>query len=71
MLKMNGITKVYRTNDIQTTALNSINLEVARGEFVTVMGPSGCGKATLLNVIGLLDNPTKGDYFFNDENISG
>lgn len=71
MLKMNGITKIYRTSDIQTTALNNINLEVNRGEFVAVMGPSGCGKSTLLNVTGMLDNPTKGDYFFNNENISG
>ncbi len=71
MLKMHGITKVYRTSDIQTTALNNINLEVNRGEFIAIMGPSGCGKSTLLNIIGMLDNPTKGDYFFNDENISG
>jgi putative ABC transport system ATP-binding protein len=71
MLKMHGITKVYRTSDIQTTALNNINLEVNRGEFVAVMGPSGCGKSTLLNVIGMLDNPTKGEYFFNDKNIAG
>ena len=70
MLKMHGITKVYRTSDIQTTALNNINLEVNRGEFVAVMGPSGCGKSTLLNIIGMLDNPTKGEYFFNDENIA-
>ena len=69
MLKMHGITKVYRASDIQTTALNNINLEVNRGEFVAVMGPSGCGKSTLLNIVGMLDNPTKGDYFFNDENI--
>jgi putative ABC transport system ATP-binding protein len=70
MLKMHGITKVYRTSDIQTTALNNINLEVNKGEFVAVMGPSGCGKSTLLNLIGMLDNPTRGDYFFNDENIA-
>jgi putative ABC transport system ATP-binding protein len=70
MLKMHGITKVYRTSDIQTTALNNINFEVNKGEFVAVMGPSGCGKSTLLNLIGMLDNPTKGDYFFNDENIA-
>ena len=70
MLKMHGITKVYRASDVQTTALNNINLEVNRGEFVAVMGPSGCGKSTLLNVIGMLDNPTKGEYFFNDENIA-
>ena len=70
MLKMHGITKVYRTSDIQTTALNNINFEVNKGEFVAVMGPSGCGKSTLLNLIGMLDNPTRGDYFFNDENIA-
>lgn len=71
MLKMHGITKVYRTSDIQTTALNNINLEVNRGEFIAIMGPSGCGKSTLLNILGMLDNPTKGDYMFNNENISG
>lgn len=71
MLKMHGITKVYRTSDIQTTALNNINLEVNRGEFIAIMGPSGCGKSTLLNIIGMLDSPTKGDYMFNNENISG
>ena len=71
MLKMHGISKVYRTSDIQTTALNNINLEVDRGEFVAIMGPSGCGKSTLLNVIGMLDTPSKGDYFFNDESIAG
>lgn len=71
MLKMNGITKVYRTSDIQTTALNNINLEVNPGEFVAVMGPSGCGKSTLLNVIGMLDNPTGGEYYFNGEDIAG
>ncbi|MBN1903996.1 MAG: ABC transporter ATP-binding protein [Deltaproteobacteria bacterium] len=71
MLQMHGITKVYRTSDIQTTALNNINLEVNRGEFIAIMGPSGCGKSTLLNILGMLDNPTKGDYMFNNENISG
>jgi putative ABC transport system ATP-binding protein len=70
MLKMHGITKIYRTSDIQTTALNNINFEVSKGEFVAVMGPSGCGKSTLLNLIGMLDNPTNGEYFFNDENIA-
>ena len=70
MLKMHGITKVYRTSDIQTKALDKINIEVNRGEFVAVMGPSGCGKSTLLNVMGMLDNPTKGDYFFNGENVA-
>ncbi|NLD38460.1 MAG: ABC transporter ATP-binding protein [Desulfatiglans sp.] len=70
MLKMHGITKVYRTSDIQTTALNNINLEVNRGEFIAIMGPSGCGKSTLLNIIGMLDNPSKGEYIFNGEDIA-
>jgi len=70
MLKIHGLSKVYRTNDIQTTALNNINLEIGEGEFVAVMGPSGCGKSTLLNIIGMLDNPTSGDYFFKGENIA-
>ena len=61
---------VYRTDDIQTTALNNINIEISAGEFVAIMGPSGCGKSTLLNIMGMLDNPSSGDYFFNGENIA-
>jgi len=53
MLKIHELTKIYRTNEIQTTALNNINLEVGEGEFIAVMGPSGCGKSTLLHVLGL------------------
>lgn len=60
LIKLSGIEKVYRTKEIETTALENINMEVNQGEFLSVMGPSGCGKSTLLNIIGLLDKPTKG-----------
>ena len=60
LIELNGIEKVYRTKEIETTALENINLTVDKGEFVSIMGPSGCGKSTLLNIVGLLDKPTKG-----------
>ena len=58
VITLSGIEKVYRTKEIETTALENINLQVNAGEFLSVMGPSGCGKSTLLNIIGLLDKPT-------------
>lgn len=60
MIKLNGIHKIYRTDEIETVALENVNLQVEKGEFVSIMGPSGCGKSTLLNIIGLLDQPTSG-----------
>lgn len=60
IISLSGIEKVYRTKEIETTALENVNLDVNQGEFVSIMGPSGCGKSTLLNIIGLLDKPTKG-----------
>ena len=60
MLQLTDITKVFRTEEVETVALNGVSLNVRPGEFVAVMGPSGCGKSTLLNVLGLLDNPTSG-----------
>ena len=61
MIKLTGINKIYRTNEIETVALENVNLEVNKGEFLTVLwGPSGCGKSTLLNIMGLLDAPTSG-----------
>jgi putative ABC transport system ATP-binding protein len=70
MLKLHNLFKVYQTDEIETVALNGVNLEIEQEEFVAIMGPSGCGKSTLLNVIGMLDNPSEGDYFFFDENVA-
>jgi putative ABC transport system ATP-binding protein len=69
MIKTNNLTKVFRTEEIETTALNSVSLHIKQGEFVAIMGPSGCGKSTLLNIVGLLDNPTEGDYFFDGQEV--
>ena len=71
MLSMHELTRVYRTETVETTALDGINLEIADGEFVAVMGPSGCGKSTLLNVIGMLDSPSSGSYVFNGQEVAG
>ena len=60
IITLSGISKVYRTKEIETTALENVNLQVEKGEFISIMGPSGCGKSTLLNIIGLLDKPTAG-----------
>jgi putative ABC transport system ATP-binding protein len=70
IIKTEDMSKVFRTEEVETTALNSINLEVKEGEFVAVMGPSGCGKSTLLNILGLLDNPTDGNYRFNGSEVA-
>jgi putative ABC transport system ATP-binding protein len=71
MLKLHGLSRMYRTDEVETVALNNVNIEIAKGEFVAIMGPSGCGKSTLLNLIGMLDVPSSGHYFFNDEDVSG
>lgn len=71
MLSMRNLSRVYRTDTVETTALDGIFLDVADGEFVAVMGPSGCGKSTLLNVIGMLDSPTEGSYVFNGTEVAG
>jgi len=70
MIKTNDLTKIFRTEEVETTALNKINLDVKEGEYVAVMGPSGCGKSTLLNILGLLDNPTAGSYLFNGTEVA-
>lgn len=70
MIRTKNLTKVFRTDTVQTTALNSVNLEITEGEFLAIMGPSGCGKSTLLNIIGLLDNPTSGEIWFDDKEVS-
>lgn len=69
MIKIKALSKVFRTEEIETTALNQLSLEVEDGEFVAVMGPSGCGKSTLLNIMGLLDNPSAGDYLLDNEEV--
>lgn len=71
MIRAEKLTKIYRTEEIETTALNSLNLSVDKGEFVAIMGSSGCGKSTLLNIMGLLDSPSKGQYYFLDQETSG
>jgi putative ABC transport system ATP-binding protein len=70
MIKTEKLKKVFRTEEVETTALNNIDLEVSEGEFLAVMGPSGCGKSTLLNILGLLDNPTNGKYWFKGVEVS-
>ncbi len=69
MIKIENLSKVFRTEEVETTALNNVSLEVKEGEFVAIMGPSGCGKSTLLNIIGLLDNPSEGNYYFNGQEV--
>ena len=69
MIKTGNLKKVYRTDEVETTALNNVNLEINAGEFVSVMGPSGCGKSTLLNILGLLDNPSEGTYEFDTHEV--
>lgn len=70
MIKTIDLIKVFRTDEVETTALNKVSFEVKSGEFVAIMGPSGCGKSTLLNILGLLDNPTGGEYYFMDNEVS-
>ena len=69
MIKLTGINKIYSTNEIETLALENVNLDVAKGEFVSIMGPSGCGKSTLLNIMGLLDAPSSGKIEINGTSV--
>ena len=69
MIKIEKLSKIFRTEEVETIALNQVSLEVKDGEFVAIMGPSGCGKSTLLNILGLLDNPTEGDYYLAGQEV--
>ncbi len=69
MIKVTDLSKVFRTEEIETTALNGVSFEIKDGEFVAIMGPSGCGKSTLLNILGLLDNPSGGSYMLLDSEV--
>ena len=70
MITVSNLCKVFRTEEIETTALNGVSFEIKDGEFVAIMGPSGCGKSTLLNILGLLDNPTSGSYKLLDTEVA-
>jgi len=70
MIKTEQLSKVYRTEEVETTALNEVSVVIGAGEFVSIMGPSGCGKSTLLNILGLIDNPSGGTYHFLDHEVS-
>lgn len=70
MLKLRNLNKTHRTGDIETTALNQINLDIEAGEYLAITGPSGCGKSTLLGILGLLDTPSSGEYWFEGQNIA-
>lgn len=69
MIKIEGLSKFFRTEEVETIALNKVSLEVKDGEFVAIMGPSGCGKSTLLNIMGLLDNPSEGNYYLAGQEV--
>jgi len=71
MIKTVDLTKIFRAEEVETTALNKVSFEIKEGEFVAIMGPSGCGKSTLLNLLGLLDNPNGGEYYFLGTEVSG
>jgi putative ABC transport system ATP-binding protein len=69
MIRTTNLYKIYRTDEVETTALNDVSLEITDAEFVSIMGPSGCGKSTLLNILGLLDSPSTGEYHFGSDEV--
>src|SRR5574340_15019 len=70
LIKLDGVTKVFFTDEVETHALSGINLQIDRGEYVSIAGPSGCGKSTLLSILGLLDSPTEGQYLLNNRPVA-
>jgi putative ABC transport system ATP-binding protein len=71
LIKLDGVTKVFLTDEVETHALSGIHLEILKGEYVSIAGPSGCGKSTLLSILGLLDTPTEGEYLLNSRPVQG
>jgi putative ABC transport system ATP-binding protein len=71
LIRLNGVTKVFTTDEVETHALAGIHLEIEKGEYVSISGPSGCGKSTLLSLLGLLDTPTDGEYWLNGKSVAG
>ncbi|MBX2844509.1 MAG: ABC transporter ATP-binding protein [Flammeovirgaceae bacterium] len=70
MIDFNEVVKIYQTEEVETIVLNEISLKINQGEFTSIMGPSDCGKSTLLNILGLIDSPTRGDYNFNGKVVN-
>ena len=70
MISIDKLSKIFQTEEIETTALNNLSVEIEQGEFLAIMGPSGCGKSTLLNILGLLDGASSGRYQFDGEDIT-
>src|SRR5687768_15564697 len=70
LIRLEGLTKVFYTDDVETHALSGIHLDIARGEYISIAGPSGCGKSTLLSILGLLDTPTAGEYVLNEKTVA-
>jgi putative ABC transport system ATP-binding protein len=70
LIRLNGVTKVFYTDEVETHALSGVHLEIKNGEFLSIAGPSGCGKSTLLSILGLLDSPTDGDYWINTQAVA-
>ena len=70
LLKLDGVTKVFFTDEVETHALSGIHMEIGKGEYVSIAGPSGCGKSTLLSILGLLDSPTEGQYLLNNRPVA-
>jgi len=71
MINSLNLTKIFRSQEVETTALSLVSLNITKGEFVAIMGPSGCGKSTLLNILGMLDTPTSGQLFINSQEVTG
>ena len=71
LLRLDSVTKVFETDEVETHALSGIHLEIRRGEYVSIAGPSGCGKSTLLSILGLLDSPSEGSYWLNGKSVEG